>query len=112
MPMPILMTKLYIPPARSGLVSRPHLFARLDQALQLRKRLTLVAAKAGSGKTTLISTWAHQQEQPVAWLSLDTNDNDPRRFFGYLVAALRQLDIKLDPSILSQLETPQLPPEG
>jgi LuxR family maltose regulon positive regulatory protein len=71
--------------------------------------LTLVSAKAGAGKTTLVSEWLHQQTRPVAWFSLDKNDNDPRRFFSYLVAALQTLDIEIAPTLLSQLETPQLP---
>ena len=59
--------------------------ARLGEALRLRHRLTLVSAKAGTGKTTLVSEWLHEQERPAKWLSLDGNDNDPRRFFSYLI---------------------------
>jgi LuxR family maltose regulon positive regulatory protein len=70
----------------------------------------LVSAKAGAGKTTLVSGWLHRQKHPVAWLSLDRNDNDPRRFFSYLVAALQRLDIAIIPTLLRQLEMPQLPP--
>ena len=87
----LLRTKLYIPPQRPNLVLRPRLMGRLEEAQRLRHRLTLVSAKAGSGKTTLVSEWLHQQERPATWLSLDANDNDPRRFFSYLVAALQQL---------------------
>jgi LuxR family maltose regulon positive regulatory protein len=105
----LLKTKLYIPPHRPNLVLRPRLTARLGEARRLGHRLTLVSAKAGSGKTTLVSEWLHQQERPAAWLSLDTSDNDPRRFFSYLTAALHQLDIKVGQTVLGQLETPQLP---
>jgi LuxR family maltose regulon positive regulatory protein len=105
----LLMTKLNIPPRRSSLVLRPRRMARLREALRLRHQLTLISAKAGSGKTTLVSEWLHQQERPATWLSLDANDNDPRRFFGYLVAALQKLEINIDPATLSQLEAPQLP---
>ena len=105
MSIPLLTTKLYIPPPRSNLVVRPRLMARLREALRLRHRLTLVSAKAGSGKTTLVSEWLHQQERPATWLSLDANDNDPRRFFSYLIAALHQLEIKISQGMLSQLET-------
>lgn len=107
---PLLTTKLYPPPQRPMSVQRSRLASRLDDALRLRHRLILVSAKAGAGKTTLISQWLHQQSQPVAWLSLDKNDNDPRRFFSYLVAALNKLNIEINPALLSQLETPQLPP--
>lgn len=90
---PLLKTKLYAPPQLPNLVVRPRLMARLDEALRPRHRLTLISARAGSGKTTLVSEWLHQQETPFAWLSLDENDNDPSRFFNYLVGALRQLDL-------------------
>jgi LuxR family maltose regulon positive regulatory protein len=88
-------------------VPRPRLIEQLNKGLH--GKLTLVSAKAGSGKTTLVSEWLHQQERPAAWLSLDGNDNDPRRFFGYLVGSLHQLDIEIDQTALSQLETPRLP---
>ncbi len=106
---PLLTTKLYIPPHRSNLVSRPHLMTRLDEALYNQQRLILVSAKAGAGKTTLVSAWLHQREWPATWFSLDTNDNDPRRFFSYLAAALYKLDINIDQSVISQLEAPQRP---
>jgi LuxR family maltose regulon positive regulatory protein len=106
---PLLKTKLFIPPSRPNLVLRPRLTERLEAALRLHHCLTLVSAKAGAGKTTLVSEWLHQQERPVAWVSLDTNDNDPRRFFSYLVAALHTLDVEIGQVVLSQLETVQLP---
>jgi LuxR family maltose regulon positive regulatory protein len=81
--------------------------ARLDEALRLQHRLTLVSAKAGTGKTTLVSEWLHGQERPAQWLSLDSSDNDPRRFLSYLIAVLRQAGIEGE---LSRLELPQLPP--
>ncbi|MFN2244896.1 MAG: LuxR C-terminal-related transcriptional regulator [Anaerolineae bacterium] len=103
---PLLATKLYVPPRRPGLVPRPRLMARLDDALRLQHRLTLVSAKAGTGKTTLVSEWLHQQERLAQWISLDGSDNDPRRFLSYLLAALHQLGIESEPS---WLVTPQLP---
>jgi LuxR family maltose regulon positive regulatory protein len=104
---PLLTTKLYIPPQRPGLVPRPRLMARLDEALRLQHRLTLVSAKAGTGKTTLVSEWLHGQERPARWLSLDSSDNDPRRFLSYLIAVLRQAGIEGE---LGHLELPELPP--
>jgi LuxR family maltose regulon positive regulatory protein len=103
---PLLATKLYVPPRRPDLVPRPRLMARLDEALRLQHRLTLVSAKAGTGKTTLVSEWLHGQERPAQWLSLDSSDNDPRRFLSYLLAALHQAGIEGEPS---RLESPQLP---
>src|SRR5215208_648847 len=107
---PLLKTKLYIPPRRPNLVFRPRLISRLGESLRRQHGLTLISARAGSGKTTLVSEWLHQQERSSAWLSLDENDNDPWRFFSYLVEALRQLDIPIRDSELSTLEKPELPP--
>lgn len=110
---PLLTTKLHIPPRRPDLVVRPRLMARMGEALRLQHRLTLISARAGSGKTSLVSEWLHQQERPSAWLSLDANDNDPESFFNYLLEALRQLRLKIkgaewrqpDPGDLSSAES-------
>ena len=65
---PLLLTKLYIPPIRPELVSRPRLIERLNEGLY--RKLTLISAPAGFGKTTLVSEWAADYQGPVAWLSL------------------------------------------
>ncbi|MGD8517926.1 MAG: AAA family ATPase, partial [Anaerolineae bacterium] len=109
MSVPLLTTKLYIPPRRPGLVLRPRLLERLDEALHLRQKLTLVSAKAGAGKTTLVSEWLHQQQRSPAWLSLDANDSEPQRFARYLVAALNEVDITLDRNLAGQWQTPERP---
>lgn len=85
----ILATKLYRPPVRPGFVPRPRLSARLSAGLA--RKLTLISAQAGFGKTTLLSDWAAASERPVAWLSLDEADNDPVRFWSYVVAGLQTL---------------------
>ena len=72
---PLLKTKLFVPPARPELISRPRLIERLNEGLD--RRLTLVSAPAGFGKTTLLSEWVAGAGRPVAWLSLDEGDNDP-----------------------------------
>jgi ATP/maltotriose-dependent transcriptional regulator MalT len=79
MKMPLLQTKLHIPPLRTELVSRTRLTDRLG-ILQNRK-LSVISAPAGFGKSTLVSCWLAQQNRPVAWVSLDENDNDPASFF-------------------------------
>ncbi len=107
---PILKTKLFIPARRPDRVDRPRLLARLDETLRLPQRLTLVSARAGAGKTTLVSQWLHQQARPSAWLSIDTSDNQPRQFIGQLLEALRPLEIKVNHRIWSELEAPRLPP--
>jgi ATP/maltotriose-dependent transcriptional regulator MalT len=58
-PTPLLQTKLYIPPVRPEMVPRPRLLERLDEGLRLGRKLTLVSALAGFGKTTLLSEWIH-----------------------------------------------------
>jgi LuxR family maltose regulon positive regulatory protein len=66
---PILATKLYIPPPRPNVVSRPRLLEQLNEGLH--RNLTLISAPAGFGKTTLVSAWVTGLERPTAWLSLD-----------------------------------------
>src|SRR3990170_1968596 len=95
-PAPILATKLYIPPPRSKIVLRPRLIERLNEGLSASRKLTLISAPAGFGKTTLVSEWVAGSERPepkvrVAWLSLDEGDHDPIRFLTYLVAALQTI---------------------
>ena len=82
----LLATKLHMPPSRPGQVLRPRLTARLDEGLG--RGLIVAAAPAGYGKTVLLSDWARRGGHPVAWLSLDTGDNDPARFWRHAVVAL------------------------
>ena len=88
-----MATKLYIPPPRPRAVLRPRLIERLNEGLRFGRKLTLISAPAGFGKTTLVSEWVADCEQAnqrfVAWLSLDEGDNDLTRFLTYLVAALQ-----------------------
>jgi len=90
----LLQTKLYIPPIRPGLVSRPRLIERLNAGLgqDLGRKLTVIAAPAGFGKTTLAAQWLHTAQCPSTWLSLDESDNDETRFLTYVVAALRTIN--------------------
>jgi LuxR family maltose regulon positive regulatory protein len=82
----IVATKLARPPARSDHLRRERLLAALRSGSG--RRLTLVAAPAGFGKTTLLSAWA-ASEEGVAWLWLDADDNDPVRFVNYVIEALQ-----------------------
>src|SRR5512137_3057584 len=108
---PILATKLYIPPPRPQVVLRPRLIERLNEGLSAGRKLTLISASAGFGKTTLISKWIASCEQPVAWLSLDEGDNDPIRFLVYLVAALQAIAPKIGARALAAaLQSPKPPP--
>jgi ATP/maltotriose-dependent transcriptional regulator MalT len=84
----LLATKLHVPRPQPGFVSRPRLVEALDEGLA--RRLVLVCAPAGFGKTALLAHWARSGNRPVAWLSLDAADNDPARFWRHLVAALER----------------------
>jgi LuxR family maltose regulon positive regulatory protein len=86
----LLATKLHRPRPTSNLVARPRLTDRLDEGLRNGHRLFLVVAPAGYGKTTLVTDWLDKTGIPSAWLSLDEADNDPLRFFTYVVAALQK----------------------
>src|SRR5437868_12176989 len=105
---PILATKLYIPPLRAKVVSRPRLIERLNEGLH--RKLTLISAPAGFGKTTLISEWVEGIERPTAWLSLDEGENDPTLFLTYLVAALQTIAPGIGVGVLGALQSPQPPP--
>jgi LuxR family maltose regulon positive regulatory protein len=110
---PILATKLYIPPPRPDLVPRPRLIERLSESLQPNqgsgRKLILISAPAGFGKTTLVSEWVAGCKQPVAWLSLDEGDDDLTRFLAYFVAALQTIEPNIGAGILGALENAQLP---
>src|SRR5205809_2915618 len=108
MTMPVIATKLYIPPPRSKVVLRPHLNERLDE--RLHRKLTLISAPAGFGKTTLVSEWVALIERPTAWLSLDEGENDPARFLAYLVAALQTIAATFGEGTLGLLQSSQPPP--
>jgi len=105
---PILLTKLYTPPLRPARVARPQLVARLDAGID--RRLTLVCAPAGYGKTTLVAEWLEGLDRPHAWVSLDEGDSDPVVFLTYLVAALRAIDERVGRALAGMLSAPQPPP--
>ncbi len=108
---PLLETKLYIPEWRPGLVSRPRLIELLDRGTE--RKLTLVSAPAGFGKSTLLAEWLADTpagERPAAWVSLDQNDNDPTRFWAYFITALQKVMPGVGKSVLTLLHSPKAPP--
>ena len=107
MNIPILSTKLYIPLPRTNVVLRPRLIERLNEGLD--RKLTLISASAGFGKTTLVSQWVAGCERPVAWLSLDEGDDDSTRFLTHLVAALQTIAENIGEGVVSSLKSPQPP---
>lgn len=105
---PLLETKLYIPAPRPGLVSRPRLVERLQQGID--RKLTLISAPAGFGKTTLLAEWlaANPALAPATgWLSLDENDNEPALFLAYLITALQKVWPTAGKDALAGLQTQQ-----
>ena len=87
----LVWTKLVAPAPRAGLLPRVGLQSLLGASVQAK--LCLVAAPAGSGKTTLLAQWrAVAGGSRVAWVSLEDSDNDPTRFWSYLVAAVRTVE--------------------
>jgi len=127
---PLLSTKLYIPrrqllSQRTTFVSRPHLLKKLEAGLA--GKLTVIAAPAGFGKSTLLSEWmgetnaipsASALEEPAAtergptfcWLSLEESDNDPIRFWLYFIAALQSRNPDLSADTPALLQSPEPPP--
>jgi len=113
MSMPLLTTKLTVPPQRPKLVPRPRLIDLLNQSLQPGCRLTLISAPAGFGKTTLVREWLAACERAVAWLSLDEGDGEPARFLAYVIAALQTVASSFGESVSGLLQSPQpLPAES
>jgi ATP/maltotriose-dependent transcriptional regulator MalT len=107
MNIPILSTKLYIPLPRTNVVLRPRLIEWLNERLD--RKLTLISASAGFGKTTLVSQWVAACERPVAWLSLDEGDDDSTRFLTHLIAALQTIVENIGEGVFSSLKSPQPP---
>lgn len=105
----LLLTKLYIPPPNPRIVDRPRLIRRLNEGLEQGCKLTLVSASVGYGKTTLVSNWVSTLNRSVAWLALDTEDDDPLRFWTYVIAALQTIQPELGQTALTALQTAQPP---
>ncbi len=110
----LLQTKLTPPLAHQKEVARPHLLARLNEYLMhlesFSRKLTLVSAPAGYGKTSLTVDWLRNSQVPYAWLSLDEGDNDPLRFLAYVIAALHQVYKDVGSGPQGMLAAPQPPP--
>ena len=107
----LLTTKLYVPRAHPNLVPRPRLGKLLAEGMS--RKLTLISAPAGFGKTTLLSEWRmiHSASGwPIGWVSLDEGDNDLTRFLSYFIASLQTIDSDAGEDALLFLRSPQLPP--
>ncbi len=104
----LLTTKLYIPRQREAWVPRPQLIARLRAGLACK--LTLISAPAGFGKSSLMSACVAHCDRSVAWLSLDRRDNDPARFWAYIITALQTICPGLGQAALERWQQTQSPP--
>ena len=103
----MLLTKLHIPPAGNNIVHRSGLFEKLNSGLS--KKLILVSAPAGYGKTTLLSDWINQNKIPATWLSLDNGDNDQAVFLSYIIAGVQTFHPEFGQSALRLLNSPNPP---
>jgi LuxR family maltose regulon positive regulatory protein len=103
----LLVTKIGIPRIRPGLLPRSHLTERLEEATN--RELVLVSTPTGFGKTTLLASWARGTEKPVAWLSLDREDNDPIRFWRYIIGAVDKVYEGISERALLLLNGPPRP---
>ncbi len=103
----MLLTKLHIPPPCKNLVHRSGLYDILDKGLD--RKLILVSAPAGFGKTTLISEWIHQHKMPAVWFSIDKGDNDPVNFLSYIIYGTQDLHEEYGNKALKLLQSSNKP---
>ena len=107
----LLSTKIHIPPLRPNSISRPRLTERLLAGPKRPGSTVLLSGPAGFGKTTLLSEFVVEYQRPVAWVSLDEADNDPIRFWTYLIAACQSIQHDIGESAWALLQTPQQLPD-
>jgi len=103
----MLLTKLHIPLAGNNIVHRSELFEKLNAGLS--RKLILISAPAGFGKTTVVSDWIDQNKIPTAWFSLDNGDNDPAVFLSYIISGIQSLQTTFGEGALKLLNSPNAP---
>ena len=103
----MLLTKLHIPPAGNNTVHRSELFEKLNTGLN--RKLILISAPAGFGKTTVVSDWIEQNKIPTAWFSIDKADNDPVEFLNYIIAGIQSIHSTFGQSATTLLNSPSKP---
>jgi LuxR family maltose regulon positive regulatory protein len=105
----LLAAKLYMASPVVGSIERSRLVGRLNEGIRLGRKVTLISAPPGYGKTTLVAGWLSGVGRPYAWVSLDEGDNDPVRFFTYVIAALRSIRGEIGASLEGLLQSSILP---
>lgn len=103
----LLMTKLHVPYAPARSVSRAYVSACLDRGLE--RPLTALVAPPGFGKTTALRLWASERQRPLAWVSLDADDNDSLQFWTYVLTALNMAHPGIADTALALLHAPHHP---
>ena len=103
----MLLTKLHIPPASQNIVHRQELYEKLN--IGLTRKLILISAPAGFGKTTIISDWINQQKIPTVWFSLDNGDNDPTDFLSYIISGIQGIHKEFGKGAFKLLNSPNKP---
>jgi LuxR family transcriptional regulator, maltose regulon positive regulatory protein len=103
----MLLTKLHIPTASINVVHRSALFEKLN--IGMNRKLILISAPPGFGKTTLLSDWINQHQIPSAWFSLDHGDNDPVEFLNYIVLGIQSIHASFGQNALNLLNSPSKP---
>jgi LuxR family transcriptional regulator, maltose regulon positive regulatory protein len=103
----MLLTKLHIPTSGINIVHRSELFEKLNSGLS--RKLILISAPAGFGKTTVVSDWIAQSKIPTAWFSLDNGDNDPVDFLNYIISGIQSIHTAFGQSAIKLLNSPNKP---
>jgi len=103
--LPLLRTKLFIPDVPGQIVSRQHLISRLNNYIS--KKLILISAPAGFGKTTILCEWINQIEDSCAWFSIDKTDNDPVLFMSYVLTSFKEVLNEIDNDLFVKLNEPK-----
>ncbi len=105
----LLQTKLHIPQPTPRTIFRSYLLSRIDGGLASGCKLTLISAPVGYGKSTLVSSWLAETKCPAAWLSLDAEDNEPVRFWTYIIAAIQTIQPEVGQTEINLLRKAQTP---
>jgi len=106
----LLTTKLRMPPLRSDIVHRAQLVSSVNS--KLNSRFVLVSAPAGYGKTTLLVEFLTEYKYQAAWLTLDSGDNDPVRFFTYLISSVQNVAPQIGKAAIDLFRSAQLQLSG